>query len=90
MKLDCLLDHKGLQTLVALIDSRSFRRAAIKLQISQAAVSFRVRRIEMELGFPIVDRKHPVKPTPQGSVLAEYARRIIAIREEAAAQLATI
>lgn len=90
MQLNGLLNYKGLQALIAVVDSRSFRRAAVKLQISQAAVSFRIRRIESELGFPLVERKYPVRPTAQGSILADYARRMIAMSEETAAALTSV
>ncbi|WP_341645320.1 LysR family transcriptional regulator [Thauera sp. SDU_THAU2] len=70
----------ALQAFVAAIDDGSLRKAAVRLGLSQPALSKMLRELEIELGAPLVLRStRGVLPTAQGKVL--YARASMAARE---------
>jgi DNA-binding transcriptional LysR family regulator len=73
-----------LVTFVALCESNSFTRAAERVCLSQSTVSQQVRRLEEMLGKALFERSpHLVQLTEEGVKLLSYARRIIALNEEA-------
>ncbi|MGO4669119.1 LysR family transcriptional regulator [Bosea sp. 2RAB26] len=73
-----------LLSFVAVCESQSFTRAADRVSLSQSTVSQQVRRLEEMLGKPLFERSsHQVELTEEGGRLLSYARRIIALNEEA-------
>jgi DNA-binding transcriptional LysR family regulator len=79
-----------LDYLVAVVDEGSFTRAAARLHVSQPAVSAQIRKLEHELGEPLLDRAPAgVTPTAMGAALLDEARAAVAaigrIRETVAA-----
>jgi DNA-binding transcriptional LysR family regulator len=79
-------DIDALRTMVVGDDMGSFSRAAAQLGRSQSAVSMQLRKLEQQAGKPLFFRsgRHLV-PTEAGEALLAYARRIIALNDEAAA-----
>lgn len=70
----------ALQAFVAAIDDGSLRKAAVRLGLSQPALSKMLRELELELGASLVERStRGVLPTAQGKVL--YERASAAARE---------
>lgn len=79
-----VLDIVALRSLTAIADCGGFHRAARALALSQSAVSQHVRRLEKTLGRPIVEREgRGTRFTPEGRLLLEQARRILAVHDEA-------
>ena len=69
-------------------DCRSFTRAATRLNRTQSAVSMQVKRLEDRLGVALFLRTTAqVDPTPAGEALLGYARRILALGDEAVGRL---
>lgn len=69
---------------VAVCETASFTRAADRVSLSQSTVSQQVRRLEELLGKALFERSsHEVRLTEEGIKLLSYARRIIALNEEA-------
>ncbi|WP_454916858.1 DNA-binding transcriptional regulator OxyR [Xanthobacter sediminis] len=69
---------RELQYLIALADHRSFRRAADACLVSQPTLSMQIRKLEDELGVPLVERApRKVMLTPAGRDAVERARRIL-------------
>lgn len=69
---------------VAVCETSSFTRAADRVSLSQSTVSQQVRRLEELLGKALFERSsHEVRLTEEGIKLLSYARRIIALNEEA-------
>ncbi|WP_027821021.1 LysR substrate-binding domain-containing protein [Paraburkholderia bannensis] len=83
------LDLDVLAMVVAVADAGSFVRGAALVHRSQAAVSMQVRALEEAIGKPLFIRApRNVTPTPDGHTLIGYARRMLALRDEAWASLA--
>jgi DNA-binding transcriptional LysR family regulator len=72
-----------LRTLVAVVDLRSFTKAAQSLGVTQPAVSAQIKRLQFLLGSDLFDRKAPgVSLTPQGETVVSYARRLLSINDQ--------
>ena len=68
-------------TLLAVIETGSYTKAAQKLNLTQPAVSHQIRMLENEFDIKIFYRdKNKLKLTPQGKILVQYARRAAAVR----------
>ncbi|CAN7429977.1 LysR substrate-binding domain-containing protein [Trinickia sp. LjRoot230] len=82
------LDLDVLSMVVAVADAGSFVRGAVLVHRSQSALSMQVKSLEAALGKSLfVRRARSVVPTQEGQVLVEYARRMLALRDEAWAAL---
>jgi DNA-binding transcriptional LysR family regulator len=72
-----------LRTLVAVVDLRSFTKAAQTLGVTQPAVSAQIKRLQHLLGGELFDRAAPgIALTRQGEAVVGYARRLLAINDE--------
>ena len=73
------------------VQERSFSKAADRVYRTQPAVSIAIRRLETEIGLPLLDRtqKTPVL-TDAGKVVYEYAQRILALRDEVGEAIAEL
>jgi DNA-binding transcriptional LysR family regulator len=77
-----------LRYLVMLAEERSFTRAAARAHVAQPALSRQIRKLEDELGVPLVDRtSRRARMTDHGSALVERARRVLAEIDEARAEV---
>ncbi len=71
-----------LRTFVAVVDMRSFTRAAQSLGITQPAVSAQVKRLQQLLGGDLMDKSAPgVMLTPFGESVLGSARQMLAIND---------
>jgi DNA-binding transcriptional LysR family regulator len=83
------MDLRQLRYLVALAEERHFTRAAAREHVAQPALSQQIRRLEDELGIPLVERTtRYVRITDAGELLVARARRIMAELDAAYAELA--
>jgi DNA-binding transcriptional LysR family regulator len=72
-----------LRTLVAVVDLRSFTKAAASLGVTQPAVSAQIKRLQFLLGADLFDRSaQGVSLTAQGEVVVSYARRLLSINDQ--------
>jgi len=79
-------DIDALRTIVVGTELRSFARAASQLGRSQSAVSMQLRKLEQQAGRALFRRNgRGLVPTEAGDALLAYARRILALNDEAAA-----
>ena len=73
-----------LEFFLKVVEEGSFSRAAERAFRTQPAVSLAIRRLEDEVGVPLFDRAQKTPTlTEVGEVFHDYARRIIALRDEA-------
>ncbi len=72
------IDYLGLEAFVAIAEHGSFQRAAQALALSQTALSHRLRKVEADLGAPLLHRtSREVTLTGAGQALLADARRLL-------------
>ncbi|MET0444889.1 MAG: LysR family transcriptional regulator [Pseudorhodoplanes sp.] len=72
-----------LRTLVAVVDLRSFIKAAQSLGVTQPAVSAQIKRLQLLLDCELFDKSAPgVSLTPSGDLLINYARRMLSLNDQ--------
>ncbi len=80
------LDIELMQTLLAIADTGSFSAAAQAVHRTQSAVSMQMKRLEEIVGQPLFEKQgRKAVLTMQGQNLLLYARRMLALQEEAIA-----
>ncbi|MBV4479935.1 LysR family transcriptional regulator [Pseudomonas khavaziana] len=80
-----MFDPVLLRSFVAVVDCGNFTRAAERLHLTQSTVSQQIRRLEDAVACQLLDRdQRHVVATAEGERLLAYARRILALHEEAA------
>ena len=80
-----MFDPVLLRSFVAVVDCGNFTRAAERLHLTQSTVSQQIRRLEEAVACQLLDRdQRHVVATAEGERLLAYARRILALHEEAA------
>ena len=78
------LDVDLLKTFLAIADNGSFTRAAEEVHKTQSAVSMQMKRLEELVGTPLFAKDGRMSRfTQDGERLVDYARRIVAINDEA-------
>ncbi|WP_430461401.1 LysR family transcriptional regulator ArgP [Thalassolituus sp. LLYu03] len=71
-----MIDYRALEALTAVIEYRGFERAAQRLNISQSAVSQRIRQLEYKLGQPVLLRTTPPRLTDLGQRLTNHLQQV--------------
>ncbi|MFC3943375.1 LysR family transcriptional regulator [Pseudomonas gingeri NCPPB 3146 = LMG 5327] len=83
-----MFDPLLLRTFVAVVDEGGFTRAAEKLHLTQSAVSGHLRRLEGQVGKPLLKRTtRSQQMTGEGERLMTYARSILSLNRDAWAEL---
>jgi DNA-binding transcriptional LysR family regulator len=73
------MELRQLEYLVSVVDHGGFTRAAEQVRVAQPGVSAQVRRLERELGQPLLDRSgRAVRPTEAGLAVLPWARAALA------------
>lgn len=86
-----MLDIKRLQILLKVVETGSVTAAADELFYTPSAVSQQLRKLEEEVGQPLLQRRsRGMVPTDAGHVLASHARSILREMDAAVADLAQI
>jgi DNA-binding transcriptional LysR family regulator len=79
-----VLDLDLLRSFVSVVDAGGFTRAGERVHRTQSTVSQQIRRLEENCGRPLLARNGKrVALTEEGERLLSYARRILALAEEA-------
>jgi DNA-binding transcriptional LysR family regulator len=79
-----MLDLDLLRSFVSVVDTGGFTRAGERVHRTQSTVSQQIKRLEDSLGYPLLHRNgKQATPTEQGERLVSYARRILALEQEA-------
>ena len=72
-----------LRTLIAVVDLRSFTKAAHALGVTQPAVSAQIKRLQFLLDVELFDKSAPgVTLTDQGELVVNYGRRMLGINDQ--------
>jgi DNA-binding transcriptional LysR family regulator len=73
------MDIRQLEYFVTVVETANFTRAAERVHISQSGVSAQIRRLERELGQPLLDRSgKTVRVTDTGAAVLPHARAALA------------
>jgi LysR family transcriptional regulator (chromosome initiation inhibitor) len=75
-------DADALECLAAIVEEGGFERAAVRLSITQSAVSQRLRALEAQVGTVLLVRSRPVKPTSAGRLLIKHAMQMRLLRAD--------
>jgi len=85
------MNFQQLTTFCTVLAEGSMTAAAEKLYLTQPAVSQQIRNLEDELGVDLLVRgSRQAKSTSQGQILFDYAKRIIALNQQAQVAIQTI
>ncbi|AKU19017.1 LysR family transcriptional regulator [Luteipulveratus mongoliensis] len=73
------------------IESGGFSAATEKLFMSQPSISNQIRQLETSVKATLIDRSGArIKPTAEGEVLLEYAKRLFVLADEAVTAIAQV
>ena len=75
-------DPDALECLAAIVEEGGFERAAVRLSITQSAVSQRLRSLEIQVGTVLIVRSRPLKPTAAGLLLLKHAMQMRLLRAD--------
>jgi DNA-binding transcriptional LysR family regulator len=79
-----MLDIELLRSFVSVVDAGGFTRAGERVHRTQSTVSQQIKRLEDSVGRPLLVRNgKQATPTEEGERLLTYARRILALAQEA-------
>jgi len=82
------MDLNQLETFLAVAEERSFSRAAARMHRTQPAISQVIRKLEESVGETLFDRAaRDGSLTAAGTLLRDYAQRLLALRREASSAL---
>lgn len=82
-----MIDYRLLAALAAVIEERGFERAAQVLNLTQSAVSQRVRQLEERLGQVLLVRSQPPQPTAAGQQLLKHFLQVRLLEDNLPAAL---
>ncbi len=75
-------DPGALECLVAIVEESGFERAAQRLNITQSAVSQRLRALEAQVGTVLIVRSRPLKATAAGLLLLKHTKQMRLLRAD--------
>jgi DNA-binding transcriptional LysR family regulator len=74
---------RQMEYLVAVVEERSFTKAAERLFVSQPALSHQIKALERSVGGELLERlPHTVQPTPMGRAFLPHATAAVRVAEE--------
>ncbi|MEO9274419.1 LysR family transcriptional regulator [Marinomonas sp. 5E14-1] len=84
------MDIDALRSFIAFVDTGSFTRAAKQTFRTQSAISMQMKRLEEDTGHTLfVKEGRNLGLTEQGQQLVSYARRLVALHDEALGHFST-
>ncbi len=75
-------DPAALECLAAIVEEGGFERAAQRLNVTQSAVSQRLRALEAQVGSVLIVRSRPIKPTSAGQLLLKHTKQLRLLRAD--------
>ena len=84
------LDTESLRTFVTVLNTGGMTSAAKELNLSQSAVSWKIKRLEERIGRDLLIRDgRSLRPSRDGQELLRYARPIVDMHDEAVARMSS-
>lgn len=81
------LDYDQLRALTVVIREGTFERAAQKLDLTQSAVSQKIKNLEASVGAALIIRDRPCRPTDLGQTLCNHADMVALLENDLMAGL---
>lgn len=75
-------DPAALECLAAIVEEGGFERAAKRLNVTQSAVSQRLRALEAQVGSVLIVRSRPLRPTSAGQLLLKHTKQMRLLRAD--------
>ena len=75
-------DPAALECLAAIVEEGGFERAAQRLNVTQSAVSQRLRALEAQVGSVLIVRSRPLRPTSAGQLLLKHTKQMRLLRAD--------
>ena len=75
-------DPAALECLAAIVEEGGFERAAQRLNVTQSAVSQRLRALEAQVGSVLIVRSRPLRPTSAGQLLLKHTKLMRLLRAD--------
>ena len=75
-------DPDALECLATIVEEGGFERAAVRLSITQSAVSQRLRSLEVQVGAVLIVRSRPLKATSAGRLQLKHAKQMRLLRAD--------
>ena len=75
-------DPAALECLAAIVEEGGFERAAQRLNVTQSAVSQRLRALEALVGSVLIVRSRPLRPTSAGQLLLKHTKQLRLLRAD--------
>ena len=75
-------DPDALECLAAIVEEGGFERAAVRLSVTQSAVSQRLRSLEVQVGAVLIVRSRPLRATSAGRLLLKHALQMRLLRAD--------
>src|SRR5437763_16230767 len=77
------MEMTQLEFFVTVVEEGSFSKAAERVYRTQPAVSIAIRRLDEEIGAPLLERSQKMPTlTEAGELVYDYAKRILALRDQ--------
>jgi len=76
-----MLDYDALRCFNEVLRYGGFEKGAQALNLTQSAVSQKIKRLEQSVGGPVLIRTKPIKPTPLGKVLLGHIQKVSVLEE---------
>jgi DNA-binding transcriptional LysR family regulator len=77
------MELRHLRAFVEVATAGHFGRAAVRLHLTQPALTLRIQALERELGYQLLERSaREVRLAPAGEVLLPHARRLVEVEDE--------
>ncbi|HIE32522.1 MAG TPA: LysR family transcriptional regulator [Thermodesulfobacteriaceae bacterium] len=84
-----MIDLRKLEALVAVVENRSFSKAAERIYLTQPTISGHIKSLEEYFGLKLFDRHtRAVTPTRAGKLLYGYAKKLLLIYKEMEREMA--
>lgn len=77
-----MLDYAALHCFAEVLRYGSFERGAQALNLTQSAISQKIKRLEQSVGGPVLIRSKPIKATPLGQQLLEHQQKVSLLEEQ--------
>ena len=75
-------DPAALECLAAIVEEGGFERAAQRLNVTQSAVSQRLRALEAQVGSVLIVRSRPLRPTSAGQLPLQHTKQLRLLRAD--------